>query len=229
MAAVSARRIVCPSDAAIHPESRNQPSSSSVHPPSGPIASTASLLVGGRTSRNRVFTSDSASTIRGIPSATPPLRAKFPQLDWSSNLRRCHAPRLLSRLPRQALPAFVPLRRGRSEMSVSPLRNDRNNARHSDLSTLLDRPFHAIELEDGKNQRQIGGGPRRHFFPKRKFNAIVRDRNDCPAPDNVAASDIKLLSDLEPAARGSRCKACSPVSAAIFPWKVIGDPAASSQ
>ena len=83
-------------------------------------------------------------------------------------------------------------------MSVGPLCDDRNNARDPNLSTFLDRPFHAIELEDGKSQRQIRGSPSRHFIPKRKFNAPVGDRNDCPAPNNIAAGDIKLLPNLSP-------------------------------
>src|ERR1035438_2948226 len=65
MAAVSARRIVSPNDAAVHPDSRNHRNSSSVQPPSGPTARTASDAEDGRTSRRLIFVSDSARTMRG--------------------------------------------------------------------------------------------------------------------------------------------------------------------
>ena len=113
-------------------------------------------------------------------------------------------------------------------MSVGPLCNDRNNTRDSDLSTFLDRPFHAIELEDSESQSQLGGSLSRHFFPKSKLHTIVRDRNDPPAPNNVAAGDIKLLPNLSPQHAAEMGGMFASQRGNIF-VDDIGDPAAASQ
>ena len=64
IAAVSARKMVSPSEAAIHPDSRNHCSSSSVHPPSGPTAKTAAPEQACKASRKFLSSSYSASTTR---------------------------------------------------------------------------------------------------------------------------------------------------------------------
>ncbi|MGC2247624.1 MAG: hypothetical protein WA609_13560, partial [Terriglobales bacterium] len=66
------------------------------------------------------------------------------------------------------------------------------------------------------------------MIPKRKFNAIVRDRNDCPEPNNVAAGNIKLLSNLSPQHAAKMGGMFASQRSNIF-VEGIGDPAAASQ
>ena len=126
MAAVSARRIVAPREANLQPAARKAASSESVHPPSGPMASTISPLAVGieRTSASLASASDSASRTRG---ATRQGHGFF-QLQRLRNFRRPRAAGLLGSLPGDALPAFHPFRGSRRQASFGAPRNDGNDA-----------------------------------------------------------------------------------------------------
>ena len=163
-----------------------------------------------------------------MSSGHPTAAAKFLQLDRRRNLGRRPAPRLLSSLPRQAQPALVSFASCSSEMSVGPLCDNRNDARDSDFSTFLNRPFHAIELEDSKSQSQSGGSSSCYFFPKSKFNAIVRNRNDFSMPNPVAACDVEFLSDLSAQHAAEMSGMLAGQRGNIF-VDFVGDPTAAGQ
>ena len=81
------------------------------------------------------------------------------------DLRRRHAPRLLRRLMRDAPPAFHPLRCRRRQVRVGAARDHGQDGGNAQLGRFLDRPLHAIELEDRQQQRQARRLLLRHDSP----------------------------------------------------------------
>jgi hypothetical protein len=153
---------------------------------------------------------------------------KLLELDRRRNLRRRDAPRLFCRLPRDPHPAFLPFDRHGSQVRVSSPRNQRNYLSDPNLSALLNRPLHAIELEDGENQSQLRRRASRHLFSKRELYALIRDRRNSAAPHSLPDSDIEFLSDLRPQNAGEvnsvLAGQCSGVS-----MNFIGNPASAGQ
>ena len=90
--------------------------------------------------------------------------------------------------------------RGRRQMSIRAARDHWNDARHPDLRAFLDRPFHAIELEDGEHQRNLGGSrltaiassPRANSTRSSEIEVIV------PAANSVAGCNVEFLSNFGP-------------------------------
>jgi hypothetical protein len=90
----------------------------------------------------------------------------------------------------------VALRGGYGEMRIGSSRNHRNDPRHSNLGAFFDRPFHAVEFENGEDKRQLGGGLPGHFLAERELHAFPGDRSDRSAPHGIAGCDIEFLSNL---------------------------------
>src|SRR5579862_1489427 len=124
--------------------------------------------------------------------------AKLLELHRLTNLGRPSPPRLFTRLKRNTQPSLMTLDRCGRQVRIRSPRDYRNNPPHANLSALLNRPLHAIKLEDG--QRQRNSRKRFHFeyTAQRKLNPPVRNRTDRPPPDFTARSNIKLLPDLGP-------------------------------
>src|SRR5580658_3836438 len=157
--------------------------------------------------------------------------AKILQFHGSRNLRRRRPPRLLRCLTNNPQPAFAALRGGHSQMRVAPAGDDGNNASDSNLRALLDRPLHAVELEDSQRQRDRGSGPRLGpvmvlLLAERELNPIVGDRGNGSAPNFIPGCDVELLPDFsaQHAAKMSRMFAHQSSSVS---GDFVGDPAAA--
>src|SRR5450755_249501 len=68
-----------------------------------------------------------------------------------------------------------------------------HDSRYALFRTFLDRPFHAIELEDGKQESDIGDRCHWHFFPKFELNPAVSNGDDASSPHYSTRGDIKFL------------------------------------
>jgi hypothetical protein len=92
-------------------------------------------------------------------------------------------------------------------MSIAPAGDYGNDASDPDLRALLDRPFHAVEFEDGERQGDLRSGHQRSLFlvaaffgfAKRELNAILGDRRNSSAA-NLGTTlnsgcDVELLAN----------------------------------
>ena len=151
MAAVSARRIVRPREAEIHPDFRK----AAIRPRSIRLRDRSRERFRGAgweasTSRSR------KCCVRTLPGQSAELRGS--ELTASCSLigeaisGGAGAAGLLGRLERDSAPALNAFRRCRSQMRVGTASDHRHNSGDSQFSAFLDRPFHAIELEDGEQQ-----------------------------------------------------------------------------
>jgi hypothetical protein len=61
---------------------------------------------------------------------------------------------------------------------------------------------------------------------KRKLNAIIGDRSDCPAANLLAGCDVKLLPDLGAQDAGKMCSMVAHQSGSVSSY-FVGDPAAA--
>jgi hypothetical protein len=156
MAAVSARRMRGPSDAARQPLASKSASSSGAHPPSGPMAiSSCGHLLFGR--RNTLLRSRCAAWW-----CAPARRARCAWLR-KRRARALPGDRIVNQgtserraccgLMRDAPPALGALLRGLGQVLLRPPRDHRRNRGNAQFGGLLDGPLHAIELVDGHHQR----------------------------------------------------------------------------
>jgi hypothetical protein len=114
-------------------------------------------------------------------------------------------------------------------MSVRPPGDYRDDASDPDFRAFLDRPLHAVEFEDGEHQRDLRGGrPLRKVLlrAKRKLNAIIRDRSDCPAANFFAGRNVKLLPDLSAQDAGKVRGVLAHQSSCVSSY-LVGHPAAA--
>ena len=190
MAAVSARKIVEPREAEVHPAFWKSCNSSSAQPPSGPIASKISPAAESTTSRSKVCFSASASTIRREPGSADAAG----EFHCGSDLGRSGAARLLGRLEGDSAPPVDSFRRGRGQVRVGAAGDYGHDSRDSQFGAFLDRPFHAVELENGEQESDAGYGDHRNFFPEFELNSGVLDACDASAPHNGTGGDIEFLS-----------------------------------
>ena len=192
MAAVSARKIVEPREAEIHPDFWKSCNSSSAQPPSGPIARTISF----RPMQGEDITQEGLLFRLREDNAPGAGRRGYGvlQLDWSGDLGRSCAAGLLGGLERDSAPAFGALRRSRSQVSVGATGDYGNDSRDSQFGAFLDRPFHAVELEDGEQEGDGGYGGDVHFFPEFEFDSAILEVRDASAPHCSTGGDIEFLS-----------------------------------
>src|SRR5262245_30074589 len=84
-------------------------------------------------------------------------------------------------------------------MLLRPIGNNRNNPRHSHFGGFLQRPLHALEAEDRKQQSyfdgQIGNGK---LFGQLELDTLVGDAADASAAHAATSHDVELLADLSP-------------------------------
>src|SRR5208283_187761 len=116
-------------------------------------------------------------------------------------------------------------------MSITPARNDRDDASHPNLRALLDRPLHAVEFKNRKHQRdlwsdaqQIGLLP--SSFPKRKLHPIIGDKSNPADPNLGPRGDIKLLSNFRPHYARKMSSMFAHQGGGVF-GRLVGDPAAA--
>src|SRR5271168_3092981 len=80
-------------------------------------------------------------------------------------------------------------------MEFGTPRNQRHNPRDAEFGALFNRPLHAIELEHGENQRDLGQDRTGNLFAQLKIDAIVAYRCDSSATDHFAGGNVEILSD----------------------------------
>src|ERR1700733_11069345 len=77
-------------------------------------------------------------------------------------------------------------------------RDYRNNAGHPQFCALFNRPLHAIELEDGKQNGHRGNGALRNSIAERELNAIIINRDDLSPADAQRRNHVELLPNSDP-------------------------------
>ena len=198
MAAVSARKIVEPREAGVHPACQRSRNSSSAQPPSGPIARTISLRGPGEDIAERV----SVAPIRPARSC-----------GIGARVRRAHAVRRehgfpagqpggIARRPEEQ--SFASGRRvlpRRSQVRIGTASDYRDNSRDSQLGAFLDGPLHAVELENGEQQGDVRGLRCGHFFAQFEFDSALFNGDDMTAPHHRPGGDIEVPARRERAAR----------------------------
>src|SRR4029077_13736371 len=151
------------------------------------------------------------------------------QFDRRCNFRRRRPPRLFTRLTNNTLPAFPALHSRTGQMSIRPPGDYRDDASDPDFRAFLDRPFHAVEFEDGESQRDLRGArpsPKVLLRAERELNAIIGDRSNCPAADFFAGCNIKLLPNLG-AQDASKMRSMVAHQSGSVSRYFVGDPAAA--
>src|SRR5258708_32825473 len=83
-------------------------------------------------------------------------------------------------------------------MGVRASRNYRHYPRDAKLGTFFNRPLHAIELEDSKDQCEFHHGRGGDFFSQFKFDAACAYGSNSPAMYVFARCNVELLSDSSP-------------------------------
>jgi hypothetical protein len=117
-------------------------------------------------------------------------------------------------------------------MSIAAAGDYGNDASDPDLRALLNRPFHAVELEDGKRQRNLRSVKRLGPWPtvllraERELNAIMGDRGDSSAANFVPSCNVKLLPDFG-AQNASKMRRMFAHQSSGVSGNLVGDPAAS--
>src|SRR5208282_6800210 len=116
-------------------------------------------------------------------------------------------------------------------MSIRPPGDDGDDASDTDLRTLLDRPLHAVELENGEGQRNLRNGrwlgpSRMVWLPaERELNPVVRNRSDRSAANFVPGRDVELLPDFS-AQHTSKMSGMFAHQSSGVSSNLVGDPAA---
>jgi hypothetical protein len=117
------------------------------------------------------------------------------EFEGGGNLRRRGAARLFCRLPGDALPTLDALPRGRSQVCIGAVGDERDNPTDAELGRLLDGPFHAIKLEDGEKQGDFNPGWGWNFLGELKLDTVWRHRFDSAAANGLAGGDVEVFSD----------------------------------
>ena len=60
-------------------------------------------------------------------------------------------------------------------MHISTAGNHRHDSRYAQFCAFLDRPFHAVEFEDGKQESDVGCGCGSHFFAQFELDSALVD------------------------------------------------------
>ena len=82
-----------------------------------------------------------------------------------------------------------------NSVRIGAASNDRDNAGDTQFGAFLDRPLHAIEFEDGEQQRDVGDGGCGNFFPQFELDSALLDSHDASMADYGAGGDIEFLTD----------------------------------
>jgi hypothetical protein len=98
---------------------------------------------------------------------------------------------------------------------------------YAQFRAFLDRPFHAIELEDGKQESDIGDRCHWHFFPKFELNPAVLNGDDASSPHYSTRGDIKFLPNAG-TQDANEVIGMFPSKGGVIAQNFIGDPSASS-
>ena len=81
-------------------------------------------------------------------------------------------------------------------MRIGPAGNHRNNSGQAEFRALLDRPFHAVELEDRQQQGQVDRRwSRLNFFAEFEVDEAICYRDHDASSDDAVGDDVELLSD----------------------------------
>ena len=78
-------------------------------------------------------------------------------------------------------------------MRIRAAGDERHDSRCAKLRAFLDRPLHAVELEDGKEKsdgRSFGCG---HIFPQVELNPALLNGDDASPPYARACGDVEFL------------------------------------
>src|SRR5258708_22441354 len=78
-------------------------------------------------------------------------------------------------------------------MSIGAAGDDGDHASATEIGTFLDRPLHAVELENGEKQSYLDFGGRGNYFVQIKVHAVVGDGDDSSAANSFPGGDVKFL------------------------------------
>src|SRR5271165_3413540 len=80
-------------------------------------------------------------------------------------------------------------------MLVGSPRDHRDDPSYTQFRAFLDRPLHAIELEDGQQQCDVDWRCGGNCFPELKLHAGVCNSHNAPAANHRPCGDIEFLAD----------------------------------
>ena len=90
-------------------------------------------------------------------------------------------------------PALGAFHCGSGQVRVGAAGDHGHDSRNSQLRAFLDRPLHAVELEDGEQERDVGTASGRNFFAEFKLDPAILDAHDASAADCATGGDIEFL------------------------------------
>ena len=82
----------------------------------------------------------------------------------------------------------------RSQMRVRATRDYGHDLGHTQFRAFLDRPFQAVEFEDGQEQRDIERGRSGYFLSQFELHPAFPDGHNTSAPYNGTDCNIEFLS-----------------------------------
>src|SRR5215831_10188191 len=112
-------------------------------------------------------------------------------------------------------------------MGISAAGDQWNDSSHTKFCALFNRPFHAIKLEDGKQQAQLeSGGLCWNFLAEVEFNPAISDGGDPAVMHGRIRNDVKFLSDAS-AEDANEMVGMSPCEHSSVAQDLICDPSAA--
>ena len=78
-------------------------------------------------------------------------------------------------------------------MLIGAPRNCWHDSRNAQLCAFLNRPFHAVKLENGKKKCDVGVRHTDNFLAQFELNAIGRDAGNPPSTDRRTHGNVELL------------------------------------
>jgi hypothetical protein len=101
-----------------------------------------------------------------------------------------------------------------------------NDLCNAEFCAFFDRPFHTIEFEDGKEQREICGRGSGDFFGEVEFDTMFSDIRDASAAGDAIGNDVEFLADTGAQDAGQMIGMGAGERGVIF-GEFVGDPAAA--
>ena len=111
-------------------------------------------------------------------------------------------------------------------MCVRAARDHGHDSRDAQLSAFLDRPFHAIKFENGKEQRKVGGRGGSDFLSEFEIDSAFPDAHDSTATDDGALGNVEFLPHASAQDANEVIRMLAGKRGAI-PRNFVGDPSAA--
>ena len=145
---------------------------------------------------------------------------------WQGDFRRKRTPRLLRGLPRNALPPLSAFPRSGSEVSVGAMRDQGDDTSGAKLRTFFDRPFQAIELENGESESKLKRRAGGDLLSQFEFDTLVGNCRKARTSHDTFGRHMEFLPD-SGAENASQMMGVAAEDKGSFAVYLVGDPAAA--